>query len=113
MCLSTARKMRLSAPRNAPGGTDAGPTFRITHPFHPGHGQEFSVVTVRENWGDRLVYYRERGERLGSIPSKWTDLRPPDPFVTISAGRSPFRLEDLLELVRLVAVLRQEVRHAR
>jgi hypothetical protein len=38
---------------------------------------------------------------------------PPDPVVVISAGRSPFRLEDLLELARLVAALRQEVDHDR
>jgi hypothetical protein len=103
----------LSAPWNAPGEADAGPTFQVTHPFHPGHGQQFSVVTVRNNWGEQLIYYRDRRGRLISIPAGWTDLEPPDPFVTISAGRSPFRLEDLRELVRLVAVLKREVPHGR
>jgi hypothetical protein len=83
------------------------------HPFHPGHGQQFSVVTVRNNWGEQLIYYRDRRQRLISIPAGWTDLEPPDPFVTISAGRSPFRPEDLRELVRLVAVLKREVPHER
>ena len=105
--------MDLSSSRNAPGGADAGPTFQITHPFHPGHGQRFSVVTIRDNWGERRVYYRDRRERLSSIPAGWTDLEPPEPFVTISAGRSPFRQEDLLELVRLVAGLKREVPHGR
>jgi hypothetical protein len=103
----------LSSPWNAPGGADAGPTFRVTHPFHPGHGRQFSVVTIRDNWGERRVYYRDRRGQLNSIPAGWTDLEPADPFVTISAGRSPFRLEDLLELVRLVAVLKREVPHGR
>lgn len=106
-------KKRLSSSRNAPGGTDAGPAFRVTHPFHPGHGQQFSVVTVRHNWGAQLIYYRDRRGQLRSISAAWTDLEPADPFVTISAGRSPFRLEDLLELVRLVAVLKREVPHGR
>ncbi len=105
------QQKRLSAPRNAPGGTDAGLTFRITHPFHPCHGQQLSVVTVRDNWGEQRVYYRDQREQLSSIPAGWTDLEPPDPVVAISTGRSPFRLEDLLELVRLVAVLEQEVPH--
>ncbi len=71
------------------------------------------MVTVRNNWGEQLIYYRDRRRQLSSIPAGWTDLEPPDPFVTISAGRSPFRLEDLLELVRLVAVLKREVSHGR
>jgi hypothetical protein len=71
------------------------------------------VVTVRNNWGEQLIYYHDRRQRLISIPAGWTDLEPPDPFVTISAGRSPFRLEDLRELVRLVAVLKREVPHGR
>jgi hypothetical protein len=101
----------LSTPRNAPGGADAGPTFRVTHPFHPSHGRQFSIVTVRDNWGDRRLYYRDQSKQLISIPDRWTDLVPPDPVVALSAGRSPFRLEDLLVLVRLLAVLDQEVRH--
>ena len=32
---------------------------------------------------------------------------PADPFVVVSAGRSPFRTADLLELAELVAELRQ------
>ncbi|HVP10998.1 MAG TPA: DUF5372 family protein [Phycisphaerae bacterium] len=101
----------MSTPRNAPGGAEAAPTFRVTHPFHPSHGQRFSIVTIRDNWGDRRLYYHDQSERLISIPDRWTDLVPPDPVVALSAGRSPFRLEDLLELVRLLAVLDQEVRH--
>ena len=34
-------------------------------------------------------------------------MLPPDPFVLVSAGRSPFRVADLLELARLLARLRQ------
>jgi hypothetical protein len=50
---------------------------------------------------------------LISIPTRWTDRIEPDPIVTISAGRSPFRLQDLVELARLVEVLGQEVPHER
>ena len=71
------------------------------------------MITVRDNWGERGVYYRDQGEHLISIPAGWTDLEPPDPVVAISSGRSPFRLEDLLELVRLVAALEPEVPHVR
>ena len=87
--------------------------FRIVHPFHPGHGQQFPIVTIRQNWGEELLYYRNRQGRLISIAARWTDRVAPDPIVTISAGRLPFRLEDLLELTRLVAALRQEASHER
>lgn len=39
---------------------------------------------------------------LWSVPAEWTDVVAPDTFVVISAGRSPFHIHDLLELVRLV-----------
>jgi hypothetical protein len=45
------------------------------------------------------------------MPASWTDVVAPDPVVALSAGRSPFRLDDLLELTRLVSVWRQEVIH--
>jgi hypothetical protein len=87
--------------------------FRIVHPFHPRHGQRFAIVTIRHNWGEELLYHLDQTGRLVSIPARWTDRIGPDPVVTISAGRSPFRLQDLLELTRLVATLGQEVAHGR
>ena len=59
-------------------------------------------MTVRTNWGVDRVYYQDQYGQLACIPASWTDAVPPDPVVAISAGRSPFRLEDLLELTRLV-----------
>ena len=85
--------------------------FRITHPFHPLRGLEFSLVTVRNNWGEDRVYYHDTDRRLVSIPAAWTDVCAPDPFVLLSAGRSPFCLEDLLELARLLSVLNEEASH--
>jgi len=66
-------------------------------------------VTVRHNWGEDRVYYRDGRGLLACVPASWTDAVPADPVVAISAGRSPFRLEDLLELTRLLAALQQEV----
>ncbi len=48
----------------------------------------------------------EDGEgRVRSLPTAWTSVAGPDPFVTVSAGRSFFRIEDLLALVALVEEL--------
>jgi hypothetical protein len=60
-----------------------------------------------------MLYYRDPKVMLVSVPAHWTDRIPADPVVTVSAGRSPFRLEDLLELTRLVAAWEQEAAHAR
>jgi hypothetical protein len=98
---------------NAPDTNGSARTCRITHPFHPYHGRQFPLVTIRHNWGEDRVYYRDEGERLACIPASWTDMIPPDPVVAISAGRSPFRLQDLLELARLVEAREQEVAHDR
>jgi len=40
-----------------------------------------------------------------SLPASWTDVDGPDPFLVLSAGRSWFRTEDLLQLTLLVEEL--------
>ena len=47
--------------------------------------------------------------RLCSLPLAWTNLAFTDPFVSLAAGRSAFRVTDLLELVRLIAFLAGEL----
>ena len=60
------------------------------------------MATLKRTWGeDRVFAFDEEGQ-LFSIPAGWTDVDPPDPYVAISAGRSPFRVADLLELAALI-----------
>jgi hypothetical protein len=63
------------------------------------------LVTWRHNWGDERVYYQDDAGVLHSVPAAWTSLAPVGPFVSLSAGRSAFRVSDLLELARLLASL--------
>ena len=79
---------------------------RVTHPFHPLFGQELEVVVHRHNWGEDRVYYRDRRGHLTSLPAGWTSVVPEDAFVTVAAGRSRFRVEDLVALAALVLRLR-------
>ena len=74
----------------------------MTHPFHPLHGQEFAVVTVRQNWGEQRAYYHDESGHLCLIPVAWTSLACVDPFVAVAAGRAMFRPEDLLRLAAFV-----------
>jgi len=64
-------------------------------------------VTYRHNWGENRVYFHDDQDRLVSLPAAWTSLWPPDPFIQISAGRSAFRVQDLLDLAQLLAALQQ------
>ena len=59
-------------------------------------------MTCRYNWGEDRVYFHDDNGRLVAIPAAWTSVFPPDPFVRVAAGRSPFRAHDLLELARLL-----------
>jgi hypothetical protein len=52
------------------------------------------------------VFFSLEDGTLTSVPRAWTDLADPDVFVTVAAGRSPFRVEDLLVLAELVESLR-------
>ncbi|HEX4784300.1 MAG TPA: DUF5372 family protein, partial [Candidatus Sulfotelmatobacter sp.] len=75
---------------------------RITHPFHPLKGAEHELVVRRTNWGeDRVFYYNGEGE-LKSFPANVTDVVESDAFASVSAGRSAFRVDDLLKLRNLL-----------
>ncbi len=77
----------------------------MVHPFHPLAGQELEFVKRRKNWRADRVYVLDAGDELVSLPAEWTDVVGPDPFVVVSAGRSPFHITDLVELARLVGEL--------
>lgn len=81
----------------------------MTHPFHPWFGCEFTLVTYRLNWGEERVYFHDDAGRLVAIPARWTSVFPADPFVVVSAGRSPFRFAQLRELARLMEQIRPGV----
>ncbi len=51
------------------------------------------------------MYVRADG-RTRSLPVGWTNIAPVDPFVSVAAGRAPFRLEDLLALTALLRDIR-------
>lgn len=40
---------------------------------------------------------------MRSLPAGWTDVEGPDPFLVLAGGRTCFRVDDLLALVRLLA----------
>jgi Family of unknown function (DUF5372) len=50
---------------------------------------------------DRVFFVDGDGRQL-SPPVGWTDAAEPDAFVTMAAGRSPFRCAELVELRRLI-----------
>ena len=77
-------------------------TFRIIHPYHPYRNIDFEIDSVRRiAYESRVLFFNAKGRR-SSVPLHWTDIGPEDPFVAVSAGRSLFRVEDLLGLVRLI-----------
>ena len=52
------------------------------------------------------MYFTEAG-KLRSLPASWTSIADEDDFRRASAGRSWFRLDDLLELSALVITVKQ------
>lgn len=77
----------------------------MTHPFHPWFGRLFAFVEVRRTWNQDRVFFFDDDGVLRSLPTEWTDAGDPDVFVAVAAGRSPFRVEDLLALTELIAGL--------
>ena len=66
------------------------------------------LVEVRRNWSETRAFYRGASERLLSIPAAWTTFSEPDPFISLTEGRSAFRCEDLLALRRYLDSLGAE-----
>jgi len=81
-------------------------SVRVTHPFHPLFGQALDVVMHRHNWGEDRVYFRDGCGHLTSLPAGWTSVVPEDAFVAVAAGRSRFRVQDLVDLAAVVRRLR-------
>lgn len=77
----------------------------ITHPFHPRCGQALDVFACRVQWGEERVFYHDAQGHQASLPARWTSLVAADPYVALAAGRSHFRLQDLIELTALLQEL--------
>jgi hypothetical protein len=108
----SARRKHCLTSSNAGCSEHQATDFTVIHPFHPGFGQRHELVERRNNWGeDRVNFYDAEGE-LRSMPTAWTDLGEFHLFVTATAGRSWFRVADLLDLVRLLNALQQRVKGA-
>lgn len=79
----------------------------MTHPFHPWSGREFAFVAVQRTWRvDRVFFFGDDGT-MRSLPREWTDVAETDVFVTVAAGRSAFRVEDLVALADVIDGLGQ------
>ena len=59
-------------------------------------------MTRRLNWGEDRVFYYDQTGAFKSFLSNVTDVMPEDAFTRISAGRSAFRVDDLLDLLGLI-----------
>jgi hypothetical protein len=78
----------------------------VTHPFHPRRGAKFVVVTRRKTFGEERVMYFDAKGKLCSILASWTSLAEPDLFAQTAAGRSWFRVDDLVRLCVQIAELK-------
>ena len=63
-------------------------------------------MAVRQTWGEDRVFFFDDDGVQRSLPRGWTDAADVDPFVVLAAGRSAFRVEDLVALVDLIAEFR-------
>lgn len=79
----------------------------MTHPFHPLHGRTFEAISRGPGWAEERVWFQlPSHKRTRAIPVAWTSLALEDPYLTIAKGRSPLRVEDLLQLATLLAEAR-------
>ncbi len=54
-----------------------------------------------------MFFFGQDGS-MQSLPTSWTDFAEPDVFVAGSAGRSAFRVQDLLDLVQIIEGMQEK-----
>ena len=75
--------------------TAKGDAVTVTHPFHPQRGQVFRIAPDQWFRGMPLLRcYADAGTQFG-LPVAWTNRRAIADFERVSAGRAPFRPDDL------------------
>ncbi len=81
----------------------------VTHPFHPRSGETFELLDYRRSWGaGARIDCRDEAGRVLTLELEWTDAAGAlDPFIAASAGRSHFRVAELVRLVQLLERLRE------
>jgi hypothetical protein len=65
-------------------------------------GQKFDVVERRSIRTKDRIFYQDASGCLRSISASFTDLVSPDAVMALGAGRSRFRVADLLAIRRLM-----------
>jgi hypothetical protein len=68
------------------------------------------LVDCRQQWGQWRVYYLTKSGRRAFFPASWTDLGPHDSFVEQARGRAIARVDDLLELTKLISASVNEIK---
>jgi hypothetical protein len=101
------QRRRSNKQSTARDSIDETRSLRITHPFHPLRGKTFKLIERRTTWGEDRVYFHDVSGEFRRLPTAWTSVSARSVFETISAGRSHFRVEDLLQLVALIAQEKQ------
>jgi len=69
--------------------------------------REFELLEYRQCWGEDRVFYLDDEGELRALPARWTSAITEEPLVVIGAGRSLFRVDDLLELLLLIQEIRR------
>ena len=102
-CATSVQQKYWSKQTTTPVGVVESQRFQVTHPYHPLFSQEFDLFVRAQNWREDRVWFYDPDERLRSLPAIWTSIVPEDVFNALAAGRALFRVEELLELCRLIS----------
>jgi len=60
------------------------------------------LVLHAQNWREDRIWFHDAAQRLRSLPADWTSAVAEDAFNALAAGRAAFRVDELLELARLI-----------
>jgi hypothetical protein len=75
---------------------------KITHPFHPFHGESFQILKTKNISGIETISLKHRKRGSFAVPREWTDQAEPSLSIVLGGSAhilEPYRLLELTELI--------------
>jgi len=75
---------------------------KITHPFHPFHGQSFQILKTQNISGIETISLKHRKRESFTVPREWTDQAEPSLSILLKGSAhilEPYCLFEISELI--------------
>jgi len=81
---------------------------KITHPFHPFHGQSFQILKTKNISGIETISLKHQKRGSFAVPREWTDQAAPSLSISLEGSTHILEPYCLLEMTELILNLKKK-----